>query len=91
MHSEALSWKSMMVFYIVFSMIYKHSKKKLGIDIWETIEVTETSPIALCPSIPSPGVEGHCTAVDSFYLSWKAKEFEFYPRFIAMRIKSMTR
>lgn len=55
---------------------------KLDIDIWETIEAAKTKPYGFMPFYP--GVGGHCISVDPFYLSWKAKEVGFYPRFIEL-------
>lgn len=57
---------------------------KLDIDIWETIEAAKTKPYGFMPFYPGPGVGGHCISVDPFYLSWKAKEVGFYPRFIEL-------
>jgi len=57
---------------------------KMGIDIWETIEAAKTKPYGFMPFYPGPGVGGHCIAVDPFYLTWKAKEYGFYPRFIEL-------
>ena len=33
---------------------------------------------------PGPGLGGHCMPVDPFYLSWKAREFDFYTEFIEL-------
>lgn len=55
---------------------------KMGIDIWEVIEAAKTKPYGFMPFYPGPGIGGHCISIDPFYLSWKAKEFNFYTRFI---------
>jgi UDP-N-acetyl-D-glucosamine dehydrogenase len=55
---------------------------KMGIDIWEVIEAAKTKPYGYMPFYPGPGVGGHCIPVDPFYLSWKARELNFFTRFI---------
>src|SRR5271170_5094808 len=50
---------------------------RMGIDIWEVIEAAATKPFGFQPFYPGPGLGGHCIPVDPFYLSWKAKEFDF--------------
>ncbi len=56
----------------------------MNIDIWEVIEAAKTKPYGFMPFYPGPGIGGHCIAIDPFYLTWKAKEFGFYPRFIEL-------
>lgn len=58
--------------------------EKMGIDIWEVIEAAKTKPYGFMPFYPGPGVGGHCIPEDPFYLSWKAREYGFYPRFIEL-------
>lgn len=55
---------------------------KMGIDMWEVIEAAKTKPYGFMPFYPGPGVGGHCIPLDPFYLSWKAREFNFFTRFI---------
>ena len=55
---------------------------KMDIDFWEVIEAAKTKPYGFMPFYPGPGVGGHCIPLDPFYLSWKAKEFNFFTRFI---------
>jgi len=55
---------------------------KMEIDIWEVIEAAKTKPFGFMPFYPGPGLGGHCIPLDPFYLSWKAKEHDFYTRFI---------
>ncbi|MCA1041616.1 nucleotide sugar dehydrogenase [Bacillus infantis] len=57
---------------------------KLGIDIWETIEAANTKPFGYMKFTPGPGIGGHCIPLDPMYLSWKAKEANFYSRFIEL-------
>src|ERR1700719_2548363 len=57
---------------------------RMGIDIWEVIEAASTKPFGFHPFYPGPGLGGHCIPVDPFYLSWKAKEFDFSTRFIEL-------
>jgi UDP-N-acetyl-D-glucosamine dehydrogenase len=57
---------------------------RMGIDIWEVIEAAKTKPFGFQPFYPGPGLGGHCIPVDPFYLSWKAKEWDFHTRFIEL-------
>jgi len=57
---------------------------KMGIDIWEVIKAAKTKPYGFMPFYPSPRCGGHCIGVDPFYLSWKAKEYNFWTRFIEL-------
>jgi UDP-N-acetyl-D-glucosamine dehydrogenase len=57
---------------------------RMGIDIWEVIDAASTKPFGFHPFYPGPGLGGHCIPVDPFYLSWKAKEFDFHTRFIEL-------
>jgi UDP-N-acetyl-D-glucosamine dehydrogenase len=57
---------------------------RMDIDIWEVIDAAATKPFGFQPFYPGPGLGGHCIPVDPFYLSWKAKEFDFATRFIEL-------
>jgi len=57
---------------------------RMGIDIWEVIEAAKSKPFGFQPFYPGPGLGGHCIPIDPFYLSWKAKEFDFQTRFIEL-------
>ena len=57
---------------------------RMGLDIWEVIEAAATKPFGFQPFYPGPGLGGHCIPVDPFYLSWKAKEWDFRTRFIEL-------
>src|SRR3989441_10682265 len=57
---------------------------RMGIDIWEVIDAASTKPFGFQPFYPGPGLGGHCIPVDPFYLSWKAKQFDFHTRFIEL-------
>jgi len=58
--------------------------EKMKIDIWEVIEAAKTKPFGYMPFYPGPGLGGHCIPLDPFYLSWKAKEYDFPTRFIEL-------
>jgi UDP-N-acetyl-D-glucosamine dehydrogenase len=58
--------------------------QKMGIDIWEVIEAASTKPFGFTPFYPGPGLGGHCIPIDPFYLSWKAREYDFATRFIEL-------
>src|SRR5438874_4825971 len=57
---------------------------RMGINIWEVIEAASTKPFGFQPFYPGPGLGGHCIPIDPFYLSWKAKEYDFHTRFIEL-------
>lgn len=57
---------------------------RMGVDIWEVIETASTKPFGFMPFWPGPGLGGHCIPVDPFYLSWKAREYDFATRFIEL-------
>lgn len=57
---------------------------KMDIDIWEVIEAAKTKPYGFQAFYPSPKVGGHCIPLDPFYLSWKAKEYNFWAHFIEL-------
>ncbi len=57
---------------------------KMGIDVWEVIDAAGTKPFGFMPFYPGPGLGGHCIPIDPFYLSWKAKQSGFEPRFIEL-------
>ena len=55
-----------------------------GIDIWEVVEAAKTKPFGFMPFYPGPGVGGHCIPIDPYYLSWKAREYDFHTVFIEL-------
>jgi UDP-N-acetyl-D-glucosamine dehydrogenase len=57
---------------------------RMGIDIWEVINAASTKPFGFHPFYPGPGLGGHCIPIDPFYLSWKAREYDFHTRFIEL-------
>src|SRR6202008_1321858 len=57
---------------------------RMNIDIWEVIDAAATKPFGFMPFYPGPGLGGHCIPVDPYYLSWKAREFDFSTRFIEL-------
>jgi UDP-N-acetyl-D-glucosamine dehydrogenase len=57
---------------------------RMNIDLWEVIDAASTKPFGFTPFYPGPGLGGHCIPIDPFYLSWKAKEFDFATRFIQL-------
>ena len=58
--------------------------ERMDIDIWEVIDAASTKPFGFMPFYPGPGLGGHCIPIDPFYLSWKAREFDFNTRFIEL-------
>ena len=57
---------------------------RMGVDVWEVIDAANTKPFGFMPFYPGPGLGGHCIPVDPFYLSWKAREYDFSTRFIEL-------
>ena len=57
---------------------------RMGIDIHEVIDAAKTKPFGFQAFYPGPGLGGHCIPIDPFYLSWKAKEYDFRTRFIEL-------
>jgi UDP-N-acetyl-D-glucosamine dehydrogenase len=57
---------------------------RMGIDVWEVIEAAATKPFGFMSFKPGPGLGGHCIPIDPFYLTWKAREFDFYTEFIEL-------
>jgi len=57
---------------------------RMGIDIWEVIEASKTKPFGFQAFYPGPGLGGHCIPIDPFYLTWKAREYDFRTRFIEL-------
>ncbi len=57
---------------------------RMGIDIWEVVDAAATKPFGFAAFQPGPGLGGHCIPVDPFYLTWKAREYDFATRFIEL-------
>jgi UDP-N-acetyl-D-glucosamine dehydrogenase len=55
---------------------------KMGIDVWEVIEAAKTKPYGFQAFYPGPGIGGHCIPLDPFYLTWKAREYQYHTRLI---------
>jgi UDP-N-acetyl-D-glucosamine dehydrogenase len=58
--------------------------ERLGIDVWEVIDAAASKPFGFMRFDPGPGMGGHCLPVDPFYLSYKAREHDFYTEFIEL-------
>ncbi len=57
---------------------------RMGLNIWEIIGAASTKPFGFMPFYPGPGVGGHCIPIDPFYLTWKARQYDFHTRFIEL-------
>ncbi|MEW6218451.1 MAG: nucleotide sugar dehydrogenase [Thermodesulfobacteriota bacterium] len=57
---------------------------RMGIDVFEVIRAASTKPFGFMPFYPGPGLGGHCIPIDPFYLTWKAREFDFPTKFIEL-------
>jgi UDP-N-acetyl-D-glucosamine dehydrogenase len=57
---------------------------RMGLDIWEVIDAAATKPFGFMKFTPGPGLGGHCIPIDPFYLTWKAREFNFTTEFIEL-------
>jgi UDP-N-acetyl-D-glucosamine dehydrogenase len=58
--------------------------ERMNIDIFEVINAAKTKPFGFQAFYPGPGLGGHCIPIDPFYLSWRAKQFDFRTRFIEL-------
>jgi UDP-N-acetyl-D-glucosamine dehydrogenase len=65
--------------------------ERMGIDIFEVIDAAKTKPFGFHAFYPGPGLGGHCIPIDPFYLSWKARQFDFHTRFIELAGEINTR
>ncbi len=59
-----------------------------NIDVWEVVQAAATKPFGFMPFYPGPGIGGHCILVDPYYLSWKAKEYDFHSDFIELAART---
>lgn len=57
---------------------------RMNLNVWEILDAAFTKPFGIMPFYPGPGVGGHCIPIDPHYLEWKAKEYHFNMRFIAL-------
>jgi UDP-N-acetyl-D-glucosamine dehydrogenase len=57
---------------------------RMGLDVWEVVEAAGTKPFGIQTFYPGPGVGGHCIPIDPFYLTWRARQFDFHTRFIEL-------
>jgi UDP-N-acetyl-D-glucosamine dehydrogenase len=62
--------------------------ERMGLDIWEVIDAAATKPYGFMRFEPGPGMGGHCLPVDPFYLSWRARSFDFATEFIELAGKT---
>jgi UDP-N-acetyl-D-glucosamine dehydrogenase len=58
--------------------------ERMGIDVWEVINASKTKPFGFQAFYPGPGLGGHCIPIDPFYLTWKAREYDFHTKFIEL-------
>ncbi len=58
--------------------------ERMGLDVWEVIDAAATKPFGFTPFYPGPGLGGHCIPIDPFYLTWKARQYDFTTRFIEL-------
>jgi UDP-N-acetyl-D-glucosamine dehydrogenase len=58
--------------------------ERMDMDVWEVVEAAETKPFGFMSFKPGPGLGGHCIPIDPFYLTWKAREYDFYTEFIEL-------
>jgi UDP-N-acetyl-D-glucosamine dehydrogenase len=58
--------------------------ERMNIDTWEVVKAAATKPFGFTPFYPGPGLGGHCIPIDPFYLSWKARQYDFQTRFIEL-------
>ena len=61
---------------------------RMNIDVWEVVGAAATKPFGFMSFQPGPGLGGHCMPIDPFYLTWKAREYDFYTEFIELAGRS---
>ncbi len=61
--------------------------ERMDINLWEVIDAAKTKPFGFMPFYPGPGLGGHCIPIDPFYLSWKARQYDFHTEFIELSVK----
>ncbi|MFC5446807.1 nucleotide sugar dehydrogenase [Paenibacillus aestuarii] len=57
---------------------------RMGINVWEVIDAAKSKPYGFMAFYPGPGLGGHCIPIDPFYLTWKAREFNYHTRLIEL-------
>ena len=57
---------------------------RMGVDVWEVADAAATKPFGFMRFTPGPGLGGHCIPLDPFYLSWRARQFDFHTEFIEL-------
>ncbi len=57
---------------------------RMGLDVWEIIDSAATKPYGFTRFLPGPGLGGHCIPLDPFYLSWKARQYDFQTKFVEL-------
>jgi UDP-N-acetyl-D-glucosamine dehydrogenase len=57
---------------------------RMDLDVWEIVDAASSKPFGFMRFEPGPGLGGHCLPVDPFYLSWKARQYDFYTEFIEL-------
>jgi UDP-N-acetyl-D-glucosamine dehydrogenase len=62
--------------------------ERMDINIWEVVDAAATKPFGFMPFYPGPGLGGHCIPIDPFYLSWKARQYDFHTEFIELAGKT---
>ena len=65
--------------------------ERMGVNVWEVIGAASTKPFGFTPFYPGPGLGGHCIPIDPFYLTWKARQYDFVTRFIELAGEINTR
>lgn len=65
--------------------------ERMEMDVWEVIGAASTKPFGFTPFYPGPGLGGHCIPIDPFYLTWKARQYDFVTRFIELAGEINTR
>ena len=57
---------------------------RMGLNVWEVVDAAATKPYGFMRFTPGPGLGGHCLPIDPFYLTWKAREYDFQTEFIEL-------
>ena len=86
---QLLKWKKYLKIHSVILILHLSNEmailcEKMGIDVWEVIDAAKTKPYGFMAFYPGPGLGGHCIPIDPFYLTWKAREYNYHTRLIEL-------
>src|SRR3546814_14124209 len=60
--------------------------ERMGLDVFEIIDAAKTKPFGFTAYYPGPCIGGPCIPIDTFYLTWKARQFGVPPRLLQLAV-----